>query len=112
LNYEQVGLVQQTWAKLKPVFIPAAVLFYSRAFKINSSTRDLFENEMHYQGELMMGMIDVVVASLVETDLNVPVVQNLGNRHVGYVMKGQHYASAASAFLWTLNKLIGEEFTP
>ena len=26
-------------------------------------------------------------------------------------MKDRHYASAASAFLWTLNQLIGEEFT-
>jgi hemoglobin-like flavoprotein len=70
LNDEQVGLVQQTWATLKPVSNTAAELFYSRLFEIDSSTRDLFENDMHDQGELLMGMIEVVVALLVKTDLS------------------------------------------
>lgn len=60
LNYEQVWLVQQTWAKLKPVSNTAAELFYSRLFEIDSSTRDLFENNMHDQGELLIGMLVTV----------------------------------------------------
>ena len=60
LNYEQVGLVQQTWAKLRPVSNTAAELFYSRLFEIDSSTRDLFENNMHDQGELLIGMLVTV----------------------------------------------------
>ena len=60
LNYEQVGLVRQTWATLKPVSNTAAELFYSRLFEINSSTRDLFENNMHDQGELLIGMLVTV----------------------------------------------------
>ena len=75
LNYEQVGLVQQTCAKLKPVSNTAAELLL-QAFEIDSSTRDLFENDMHDQGELLMGMIDVVVALLVKTDLVVPALQD------------------------------------
>ena len=53
-----------------------------------------------------------MVALLVKTDLVVPALQDLGNRHAGYGMKDQHYASTASAFLWTLNQLMGEEFAP
>ena len=60
LNYEQVGLVRQIWAKLKPVSNTAAELFYSRLFEIDSSTRDLFENNMHDQGELLIGMLVTV----------------------------------------------------
>ena len=60
LNHEQVGLVRQIWAKLKPVSNTAAELFYSRLFEINSSTRDLFENNMHDQGELLIGMLVTV----------------------------------------------------
>ena len=67
---------------------------------------------MHHQGELMMGLIDFVVDLLVETDLDVPAVQDLSNRHAGYVTKDKLYASGAPVFLRTLNKLIGEEFTP
>jgi hypothetical protein len=60
LNYEQVGLSRQIWAKLKPVSNTAAELFYSRLFEIDSSTRDLFENNMHDQGELLIGMLVTV----------------------------------------------------
>jgi len=60
LNYEQVGLARQIWAKLKPVSNTAAELFYSRLFEIDSSTRDLFENNMHDQGELLIGMLVTV----------------------------------------------------
>ena len=60
LNYEQVGLARQIWAKLKPVSNTAAELFYSRLLEIDSLTPDLFENNMHDQGELLIGMLVTV----------------------------------------------------
>jgi hemoglobin-like flavoprotein len=41
----------------------------------------------------------------------VPVVQDLGRRHVGYGVKDEHYATVGTALLWTLEKGLGDAFT-
>ena len=52
------------------------------------------------------------VAGLSHLETLVPAVQALGRRHAGYGVKAQHYASVGSALLWTLEKGLGDAFTP
>ena len=112
MNSEQIALVQETWAKVRPISETAAELFYGRLFEIDPSVRSLFKGDMKDQGNLLMDMINVAVSNLSQIEIIVPAVQELGQRHAGYGVTDQHYESVASALLWTLGQGLGDDFTP
>jgi hemoglobin-like flavoprotein len=109
---EQIGLVQGTWAMVVPIKDTAAELFYNRLFELDPSLRKLFKGDMKEQGRKLMAMINVAVASLDKLDTIVPAVKDLGRRHTGYGVTPGHYATVAAALLWTLEKGLGDAFTP
>lgn len=109
---EQIGLVQSTWAKLVPIKETAAELFYGRLFELDPSLRAIFKGDMKEQGRKLMAMINVAVGSLDKLDTIVPAVKDLGRRHNGYGVKPQDYGTVATALLWTLEKGLGDAFTP
>jgi hemoglobin-like flavoprotein len=109
---EQIGLVQGTWARVVPIKDTAAELFYNRLFELDPSLRTLFKGDMKEQGRKLMAMINVAVASLDKLDTIVPAVKDLGRRHAGYGVTPGHYATVAAALLWTLEKGLGDAFTP
>lgn len=109
---EQIGLVQGTWAKVVPIKETAAELFYGRLFELDPALRPLFKGDIREQGRKLMAMINVAVASLDRLDSIVPAVQDLGRRHKGYGVQPEHYATVAGALLWTLEKGLGDAFTP
>ena len=41
-----------------------------------------------------------------------PAVKQLAQRHVGYGVKDEHYATVGEALIWTLEQGLGEDFTP
>lgn len=109
---EQIALVQGTWAKVVPIKDTAAELFYGRLFELDPSLRALFKGDMKEQGRKLMAMINVAVAALDKLDTIVPAVKDLGRRHSGYGVKPQDYGTVATALLWTLEKGLGDAFTP
>ena len=111
MDAHQINLVRTTWAKLVPIADQAADLFYNRLFELDPSVRPLFTGDMKEQGKLLMGMIDSAVQGLDNLDSIVPAVQALGMRHAGYGVESPHYATVASALLWTLEQGLGSDFT-
>jgi hemoglobin-like flavoprotein len=109
---EQKTLVQTTWAQVVPIADTAASLFYNRLFEIDPSLRVLFTSDINEQGKKLMTMIGVAVRGLDKLDEIVPAVQALGKRHGGYGVTDEHYATVAAALLWTLEKGLGEAYTP
>lgn len=109
---EKVGLVQSTWAKVVPIKETAAELFYGRLFELDPSLRALFNGDLKEQGRKLMTMINVAVGSLDKLDTIVPAVKDLGRRHAGYGVQAAHYTTVAAALLWTLEKGLGDAFTP
>lgn len=109
---EQIGLVQGTWAKVVPIKEAAAELFYGKLFELDPSLRALFKGDMKEQGRKLMTMINVAVGSLDKLDTIVPAVKDLGRRHAGYGVQAAHYGTVAAALLWTLEKGLGDAFTP
>src|SRR5690606_11856007 len=109
---EQVGLVQSTWARVVPIKDTAAELFYGRLFELDPSLRSLFKGDMKEQGRKLMAMINVAVSALDRIDTLVPAVKDLGRRHVAYGVKAADYGTVATALLWTLEKGLGDAFTP
>jgi hemoglobin-like flavoprotein len=108
----QVELVQATWEKVVPIADTAAALFYGKLFELDPSLKPLFTSDIKEQGKKLMQMITVAVRGLNDLEKLVPAVQALGRRHVAYGVKDEHYATVGTALLWTLEKGLGDAFTP
>jgi nitric oxide dioxygenase len=108
----QKTLVQETFAQVIPISEQAAALFYGRLFEIAPAVKPLFKGDMQEQGRKLMQIIGHCVAGLDQLDGLVPVVRELGRKHVGYGVTDGDYASVGSALLWTLEQGLGPAFTP
>ena len=108
----QIKLVQTSFAQVAPIAATAADLFYGRLFEVAPHVRAMFPDDLSEQKKKLMAMLGTAVAGLSRLETLMPAVQALGRRHAGYGVKAQHYASVGSALLWTLEKGLGEAFTP
>ena len=112
MSPEKIALVRSSWQKVLPIKEAAAGLFYGRLFELDPSLRGMFKGDMAEQGRKLMTMINMVVASLDNLAPLLERVEDLGRRHVGYGVTDAHYDTVGSALLWTLDKGLGEHFTP
>src|SRR3954468_4886081 len=108
----QKTLVQTTFQTIVPIAADAAVLFYQRLFEIAPELRPMFRSDMTEQRKKLMQMLTAAVKGLDRLEQLVPVVQDLGRRHVGYGVEDKHYDTVGAALLWTLEMGLGEAFTP
>ena len=108
----QIKLVQTSFAKVAPIAATAADLFYGRLFEIAPQVRRMFPDDLSEQKKKLMAMLGTVVGGLNHLDTLVPAVQALGRRHGGYGVTVAHYTQVGAALLWTLEKGLGEAFTP
>nr|VFK62948.1 MAG: Hemoglobin-like flavoprotein [Candidatus Kentron sp. UNK]VFK70669.1 MAG: Hemoglobin-like flavoprotein [Candidatus Kentron sp. UNK] len=108
----QIALVKNTWKKVESIADVAAQLFYGRLFELDPSVRLLFTGDMKEQGAKLMKMIGVAVNAVDEIDTIIEAVRSSGRRHVGYGVEEKHYETVGEALLWTLEKGLGDEFTP
>lgn len=112
MNNDQKLLVQKTFEMVAPIAEVAAGLFYGRLFEVDPSLKPLFRGDLKDQGKKLMSTLKVAVQSLDRLEALVPVVQALGRRHLAYGVRDEHYDTVGAALLWTLEKGLGDAFTP
>jgi hemoglobin-like flavoprotein len=108
----QKVLVQESFAAVMPIADDAAALFYRRLFELDPSLERMFKGDMTEQRRKLVHMLTAAVKGLDRLDQLVPVVEELGRRHVGYGVADAHYDTVGAALLWTLEKGLGNAFTP
>jgi hemoglobin-like flavoprotein len=108
----QIKLVQTSFAQVAPIAATAADLFYGRLFEIAPDVRAMFPDDLSGQKKKLMAMLGTAVAGLSRIDTLLPAVRALGQRHVGYGVSAEQYVPVGAALLWTLEKGLGEAFTP
>jgi len=109
---DQVTLVQQSFARVAPISDTAAVLFYDRLFEIAPSVVPMFPADMKEQRKKLMATLAVVVGGLGNLASVLPAASALAKRHVSYGAKAEHYPVVGAALLWTLEKGLGDGWTP
>ena len=115
MEQKTIDLVQQSFEKVKPIAATAAEIFYSKLFKIDPALKPLFpsnDDAMAIQGNKLMTMLGSAVAGLNNIEMLVPVLENLGKKHVEYKVEPGHYDSVGAALLGTLSIGLGDAFTP
>ena len=105
-------LVQSTFAKVEPIAMVAARTFYEKLFELDPALKKLFKGNMEEQGHKLMSTLKVAVKGLDNLPKLVPVLQDLGRRHVGYGVKNSDYDTVAAALIWTLEQGLQDAFTP
>ncbi|MDY7233233.1 globin family protein, partial [Hyalangium rubrum] len=112
LSPHTVELVQRSWSQVAPISDAAATLFYDRLFELDPSVQPLFKSDLAQQKKKLMQMLNVAVDGLNNPQRLVPVLEQLGARHAGYMVQDHHYVLVGEALLWTLREGLGESFTP
>jgi hemoglobin-like flavoprotein len=112
MNPTQIKLVQDSFAKVAPISEQAAVLFYGRLFEVAPSVRAMFPDDMTEQRKKLMATLALVVGGLSNLEAVLPAASALAKRHVSYGAKAEHYPVVGGALLWTLEKGLGDAWTP
>jgi hemoglobin-like flavoprotein len=83
-----------------PIAPQAAEIFYRHLFAADPTIATLFKgSHMAQQGERLMQMIGSAVSLLDQPAKLMPVLNRLGERHVGYGVQPQHYDTVGAALL-------------
>jgi nitric oxide dioxygenase len=109
---DQVKAIQDSFANVIPIADQAAALFYGRLFEIVPEVKPLFHGDMIEQGRKLMATLATVVNSLDNLEAVLPAASALAKRHVEYGVKAADYAPVGDALLWTLEKGLGDQWTP
>jgi len=88
------------------------VIFYDRLFEVAPSVRPMFPDDMTEQRKKLMATLAVVVGGLTNLEAVLPAASALAKRHVSYGAKPEHYPVVGGALLFTLEKGLGEAWTP
>jgi hemoglobin-like flavoprotein len=109
---DQVKLVQQSFAKVAPISETAAILFYDRLFEVAPKVKAMFPADMTEQRRKLMATLAAVVNGLGNLESVLPAASALAKRHVSYGARAEHYPVVGAALLWTLEKGLGDGWTP
>lgn len=112
MTSEQIILVKKTWRNIraiKPEIV--ADLFYSKLFADTPALRKMFPSKMQEQYQKLMDMLNAIVIRLDRLDELTEEIASMAQRHEGYGVRPAHYKLVGSAFLWTLQKGLGSEWT-
>lgn len=116
IDEQTIVLVQGSFEKVKPIAATAAEIFYTKLFELDPKLKPMFPTEkegaMAEQGNKLMTMLSSAVAGLTALDKLIPILQDLGKRHVQYGVEKSHYDTVGAALLDTLQAGLGEGFTP
>lgn len=112
MNASDVTLVQDSFKKVAPISEVAAELFYGRLFEVAPQVKPMFRGDMKEQGRKLMATLGVVVTGLTRLETVLPAASALAKQHVAYGVKAEHYPIVGGALLWTLEKGLGDAWTP
>jgi hemoglobin-like flavoprotein len=109
---DQIKLVQESFSKVAPISDQAAMIFYDRLFEVAPQVRAMFPSDMTEQRKKLMATLAVVVNGLSNLQAVLPAASALAKRHVSYGATPAHYPVVGGALLWTLEKGLGDAWTP
>lgn len=110
---QQIYLVQSTWRLLRDLD-PQLVgdLFYSKLFFDHPDLRRLFPKDMEEQHRKLVDKFNLVFARLNYLDGLRADLTTLARHHIDYGVLPQHYTAVGAALLWTLERGLGDQWTP
>jgi len=106
----QKQIISETIPLIREIAIPVSLLFYGRLFDLDPSLRRLFNIDMKEQSKKLIAMLEAIVASIDDWEQIVPVLRELGQRHVTYGVKTEHYDTLCAALVWAFGQALQPGF--
>lgn len=106
-----LALMRRDWAVVAAVPTETARIFYAHLFRLDPSTKLLFQSDMAVQGRKLVETLGFIVDSLDDLDSIVPIARDLAIRHVAYGVTADQYQPVGAALIRTLKDLVGPNFS-
>lgn len=105
-------IVRQSWKKVLPIRDEAATFFYTRLFQLDPSLRPLLKGDMAEHGRKWSAIISVAIANLERPIILLPTLYTVGAQQERNGIQDHHYDIVGIALFDTLQRILGEAFTP
>jgi hemoglobin-like flavoprotein len=108
---KQVELVRLSWlhvAAIDPDIVGA--LFYNRLFETAPGVKQMFHRPIPEQSRKLLTILDHVIEKLDALEEIVENIVKLAQSHNNNGVKPEHFADMGEAFLWTLEKSLGDKW--
>lgn len=110
MTLRQKQIVSESFPLIREIAVPVALLFYGRLFDLDPSLRRLFKIDMKEQSKKLVATLDALVEGIDDWERIVPVLRELGQRHVAYGVKEHHYNTLCSALVWAFGQALQPGF--
>lgn len=115
MEAKTINIVQKSFKKVQPIATTTAEYFYDKLFEYDPKLKSLFpvtnKEAMIQQGDKLMAVLSSAVTSLNNFEKLIPILSNLGKRHVDYNVQPIHYDIVGTALLASIANSLQEEFT-
>lgn len=113
LTAEQIKLVQDSLAIILDDIDVAGRMMYDRLFELDPNLQILFsETDIQLQGRQFIRMVMALVAALERPQELREQLLALAERHQGYGVQPEYYATMGKALVWMVNHRLGPAYTP
>lgn len=113
MDKESFMLVRKSWDIIAKIdFEIIGGIFYMRLFEIAPELRSMFKINIKAQSVKLGCMITYVISKFDNMEIILKEVTALAERHRKYGVKDEQYAYVGDALMWTLEKGLGEYWTP
>jgi len=107
-----ISLIETSFEKLAPNANELAKLFYKELFEKYPSVKPLFKNtRIKNQEKKLVSALSTVVSSLRKPDELEAVLIGLGNKHIKYGAKPEHYEAVIETLLEVMANTAGNEWS-
>jgi methyl-accepting chemotaxis protein len=110
LNPRQILLIKLSWSHLSNRLEDFGDTFYKILFDLEPGLRSLFKNDMESQREKFSFMVNHIVAHVQHEGKIEAGIRALGERHIDYGVKPQHYDTVMIALLLALERRLKKKW--
>jgi nitric oxide dioxygenase len=110
LSKKQKQLVRDSFESIEAYGTSVVVLFYGRLFETAPETRALFKIDIREQARKLEDTLRTTVETLDNFEELLPVLAELGRKHVKYGVQPYQYEKLRLALLWAFGQALGLEF--
>jgi len=112
LTNDEIALVRDAFDQVWSVSQKVSDRFYARLFETAPDLRPLFRGDMDEQKKKFISTLAVIVGSIDQVEIVLPMVDSLGRNHVAYGVDPGAYSAVGEALLQAMASGLGEHWTP
>jgi len=112
MSPEQKYYIRKSFAQVEAHGTVPALVFYRRLFEIDPALRPMFKSDIEVQAAKLLDMLGVLISHLERTALLEAELRLMGQRHAGYGVQPEHYATVGQALLDMLQETLQNDFKP